>query len=115
MPSRTYSQARDWAAKACSIVREEGYSFPFDLCFKRVLGGAQFRCGQFPEALTTLTRSNGPGGTLPADLAFLAMTYARLGEAKTGARTYQPGSNNSRGTESRWGTKTEPFCVKPRQ
>jgi hypothetical protein len=58
--------------------------------FLTTLGMAQYRVGQYPEALATLTKSEKlkatNGGSLPADLAFLAMTQHRLGkkdEAKT--------------------------------
>jgi hypothetical protein len=53
------------------------------------LGLAQYRLGHFQEAVETLSRSKKLNfhGSLPADLAFLAMAHWRLGE-KDKARDY---------------------------
>ena len=49
-----------------------------------------FRCGEYSEALTTLTTSNGlHSGKEPADLAFLAMTQERLGMRNAARTTLQ--------------------------
>jgi hypothetical protein len=43
------------------------------------LGVAQFRVGEYEEALTTLTRSDERRGQIPANVAFIAMTLHQLG------------------------------------
>jgi hypothetical protein len=52
-------------------------------CLK-MLGFAQYRVGRYAEALATLTESDKlqatPEGSLPADLAFLAMARHQLGK-----------------------------------
>jgi WD40 repeat protein/tRNA A-37 threonylcarbamoyl transferase component Bud32 len=53
--------------------------------FLNTLGVAQYRAGRYQDAVATLTRSDQLnsqmfGGSRPADLAFLAMAYFRLGE-----------------------------------
>jgi uncharacterized protein HemY len=60
---------------------------PNDGNLLNTLGVGQYRLNQYPEALATLTGSaklNAPRykGPHPADLAFLAMTYHRLGQPK---------------------------------
>jgi WD40 repeat protein/tRNA A-37 threonylcarbamoyl transferase component Bud32 len=60
---------------------------PMNGYFLNTLGVAQYRAGDYEEALRTLLRSHkinvvrSPGG-IPADLAFLAMLYHRLPEHK---------------------------------
>jgi hypothetical protein len=57
---------------------------PGDGNILNTLGVAQYRAGRYVEALATLTKSEKLNttrqGTLPADLAFLAMTQQRLGQ-----------------------------------
>jgi WD40 repeat protein len=73
-----YQLAWKQAEAACRLKPGDGKTL-------NTLGVAQYRLGQYPEALATLSRSanlnaaraNGP---LPADLAFLAMTHHRLGQ-----------------------------------
>jgi dipeptidyl aminopeptidase/acylaminoacyl peptidase len=56
---------------------------PGDGNILNTLGVAQYRMGQYAEAVATLTQSDKinaeKGGSLPADLAFLAMAQHRLG------------------------------------
>ncbi len=47
--------------------------------FLNTLGVAQYRAGEHEQALQTLTRSDQLQGGHPADVAFLAMVYHRLG------------------------------------
>src|SRR5262249_30247227 len=75
-PPALYRQALGWAQTACRLAPDSG------ACLS-ALGLAQYRLGQYAEALTTLTRAealNQAGqGHQPADLAFLAMAHQRLG------------------------------------
>jgi hypothetical protein len=55
------------------------------------LGVAQYRTGKHAEALATLTRSEPLNtqqykGSIPADLAFLAMAHFQLGQKEQAAR-----------------------------
>jgi hypothetical protein len=80
-----YSRALQWAEAACRLQPEDGD-------FLNTLGVAQYRAGRFPEALQTLQRAdqlNRPRfkGSIPGDLAFLAMTTHRLGK-KDQAQNY---------------------------
>jgi WD40 repeat protein/serine/threonine protein kinase len=54
-----------------------------------ILGAAQYRAHQYPEALKTLTKADQlhPGG--PASLAFLAMTQHQLGQTDQARRTFE--------------------------
>ena len=67
-----------WQAKtACRLARDNAD-------FLNTLGAAYYRVGKYPEALQTLMRSDQlqtarSQGSLPPDLAFLAMTQYRLG------------------------------------
>jgi WD40 repeat protein/tRNA A-37 threonylcarbamoyl transferase component Bud32 len=71
-----YRRARDQAELACRLL-------PFVGAYHTTLGMAQFRLGQYAEALTTLTRADelnrmAQGSSVPADLALLAMTRWHL-------------------------------------
>jgi WD40 repeat protein len=69
-----YRQALRWAETACRREPdEEGY--------RTALGLAQYRVGQYREALATLTRADQLHPDVPAHLAFLALTCKQLGEA----------------------------------
>ena len=73
-----YRRALRLAQAACKIEPETGY-------YLNTLGVAQYRVGQFGEALATLNRSTKlnvvDGAPEPADVAFLAMTHHALGNA----------------------------------
>jgi tetratricopeptide (TPR) repeat protein len=80
MPQQTpeaYAAALKQAEAAVLAAPDNGY-------FINTLGVAQFRMGQFAEALETLTKSDKlnatKAGSIPADLAFLAMVKYRLGQ-----------------------------------
>jgi WD40 repeat protein len=73
-----YAQALRYAEAACSLKPEYGD-------YLNTLGVAQYRCGRYREALTTLTHSDqinsaGMQHSQPFDLAFLAMTQFQLGK-----------------------------------
>jgi tetratricopeptide (TPR) repeat protein len=58
---------------------------PFEGSYHTTLGMAQYRLANFQEALTTLTRADelnqaAEGGSVPADLAFLAMCRYQMRE-----------------------------------
>jgi hypothetical protein len=44
------------------------------------LGAAQYRAGQYEEALVSLNEAQALGPRVPANLAFLAMAHRRLGQ-----------------------------------
>jgi WD40 repeat protein len=74
----TYRRALRFAETLCRRL-------PFEGTYRTTLGVLQYRLGQHPEALATLTQAAGlneaeRGGPVPADLAFLAMTRYQLGE-----------------------------------
>jgi hypothetical protein len=83
-PKEAYRQALEKVNEACRLVPDSGY-------YLNTLGVAQYRVGQYANALKTLTQSDkknrfaddGPRGqkrgSLPADLAFLAMANFKLG------------------------------------
>jgi WD40 repeat protein/serine/threonine protein kinase len=69
-----YERGTRLARSACQLEPGNG-------AFLNTLGVAQYRLGSVVEALATLTRSNEiQKGKEPTDLAFLAMTYQRLGK-----------------------------------
>jgi tetratricopeptide (TPR) repeat protein len=73
-----YRLALQRAEIACRLM-------PFEGPYRTTLGMAQYRLGQYREALTTLTRADelnreARGGPVPADLALLAMTCYRMRE-----------------------------------
>jgi tetratricopeptide (TPR) repeat protein len=73
-----YRLALRQAEAACRLIAEGS-----DLL--TTLGMAQYRVGQYREAVATLTRADrinsvGPDGPVPADLAFLALAQHLLGQ-----------------------------------
>ena len=77
LPS-AYGLAVERAEVACRLM-------PFQGSYQTTLGMALYRLGKYQEALTTLTHADelnqeAPGGSVPADLAFLAMTRYQIGE-----------------------------------
>lgn len=72
-----YAAALKQAEKAVQAAPDNGN-------FINTLGVAQYRMGQYAEALTTLTKSDKlnatKNGSIPADLAFLAMVRFQLGQ-----------------------------------
>jgi WD40 repeat protein/serine/threonine protein kinase len=80
--SSSYRKALRYSEEACQLEPENGLSL-------NTLGAAYFRVGNYEKALATLLRSdqiNKPQllgwGSIPADLAFLAMTQHQLGHDK---------------------------------
>src|SRR5262249_28252555 len=72
-----YRQALNRAEAVCQLEPDNGF-------YLNTLGAAQYRVGQYEAALATLTRSDRLNAaqfkkSLPADLAFLAMTQHQLG------------------------------------
>jgi tetratricopeptide (TPR) repeat protein len=75
-----YRKAVRYSEEACQLEPENGLSL-------NTLGIAYYRVGNYEKALAMLLRSDGINktqlkGSLPADLAFLAMTHQQLGHAK---------------------------------
>jgi tetratricopeptide (TPR) repeat protein len=73
-----YGGALHQAEAACRLAPENGD-------YRNTLGVAQYRCGNYERALQTLEESNKRNTATkkhpdPADLAFLAMTFHRLGQ-----------------------------------
>jgi tetratricopeptide (TPR) repeat protein len=72
-----YAAALKHAEAAVQAAPDNGY-------FINTLGVAQYRMGQYAEALETLTKSDKlnatKNGSIPADVAFLAMVRYRLGQ-----------------------------------
>jgi dipeptidyl aminopeptidase/acylaminoacyl peptidase len=82
---RWYQQALQQAQTACRLKPGEG-------AYLSTLGLAQYRLGEYAEALKTLTRSDrlntaSPQGTEPAALAFLAMAQHQLGQQEQAQAT----------------------------
>jgi WD40 repeat protein len=76
-PLTRYHQALSWAEAACRLQPENAFYFS-------TLGVAQYRVGKCAEAVASLTRSEPLNarvhhGSIPADLAFLAMAHYQLG------------------------------------
>src|SRR5262249_46585857 len=76
--SAAYHRALLQAEEACRLE-------PTNALHVNTLGLAQYRLGQYQEALETLARSEklqatSAGGSLPADLAFRAMAQYQLGQ-----------------------------------
>jgi WD40 repeat protein len=74
-----YEKALRQAEAAHRIVSDKGEAL-------NTLGVAQYRAGKYPEAVATLLRADKANtvtfrGPIPADHAFLAMAYHRLGKA----------------------------------
>jgi WD40 repeat protein/serine/threonine protein kinase len=82
-------KAHDAGKDAYALARRQAEAAvrldPGNEAMLNTLGVAQYRTGLYPEALATLTKSEklnaARGGSQPADLAFLAMTRQRLGQA----------------------------------
>jgi tetratricopeptide (TPR) repeat protein len=78
---QAYERAVRFAEAACKVKPESGH-------YLSTLGVAQYRLGEYEEALATLAHSDEfNGGKQPADVAFLAMANQRLGrieEARAG-------------------------------
>jgi WD40 repeat protein len=77
-----YAVALDRARVACSLEPNSG-------CYVNTLAAALYRCGQFEDALKTLTLSDeinsaSASGRRPEDVAFLAMTQFKLGRQEKG-------------------------------
>jgi tetratricopeptide (TPR) repeat protein len=80
LPGQTpqvYAAALRQANAAVEAAPDNGY-------FINTLGVAQYRMEQYPEAFATLTKSDKlnatKNGSIPADLAFLAMVKYKLGQ-----------------------------------
>src|SRR5262249_30887254 len=83
LPPAYYSEALSQAEAACALAPGDGYCLT-------ALGMAQYRQGKYEEALKTLTEADrlnaqrvgiGTNGSVPADLALLALVHHRLGHA----------------------------------
>jgi len=79
-----YESALQTARTVCENVPDNG-------SFLNTLGVAEYRVGNYAEAVTSLTRSRALNresykSDLPADVAFLAMAYYRLGQSDEGLR-----------------------------
>jgi WD40 repeat protein/tRNA A-37 threonylcarbamoyl transferase component Bud32 len=75
-----YREALLQAEEACRLVPDDGN-------IVNTLGVAQYRAGHYQQAVATLLRSDRLNtanwhGSIPGDLAFLAMAYARLGQTE---------------------------------
>jgi eukaryotic-like serine/threonine-protein kinase len=75
-----YHRALRYSEEACQLEPENGLSL-------NTLGVAYYRIGNYEKALATLLRSDAINkaqfnGSIPTDLAFLAMTHQQLGHAK---------------------------------
>ena len=73
-----YRLALRQAEAACRLIPQAG-------SLLTTLGMAQYRVGEYPEAVATLTQADrinsvAPSGPIPADLAFLALAQHRLGQ-----------------------------------
>jgi tetratricopeptide (TPR) repeat protein len=84
-PIDVYRRALRQAEAVCRLFPQEGF-------FLTTLGVAQYRVGQWKEALETLTRADRINrvqsrGSLPADLAFLAMAQHQLGQKEQAQAT----------------------------
>jgi Flp pilus assembly protein TadD len=55
--------------------------------FLNTQGIAEYRAGQYPAALATLTQADSLNGGIPADLAFLAMSHHQLGNSEKAKET----------------------------
>src|SRR5262249_14997768 len=81
-----YRRAQQQAEISCRLL-------PFEGSHQTTLGMAQYRLGQYQEALATLTHADElnqalHGRSVPADLALLAMTRYRLGENDRARETW---------------------------
>jgi WD40 repeat protein/tRNA A-37 threonylcarbamoyl transferase component Bud32 len=86
-PEADFRRGLRMAEEAGRLEPESSGNYP---AFLNTLGVAQYRTGQYREALATLKRSNQlQGNREPADLAFLAMTRHRLGQAEAARATLE--------------------------
>ena len=81
-----YRQALRWAERAGELTRDDGSML-------NTLGVAQYRTGQYEQALKTLSQSEQLnakdrrfGGPHPSDLAFQAMAHHQLGHKEEAAK-----------------------------
>jgi tetratricopeptide (TPR) repeat protein len=82
-----YPLARRWAEAACRLRPQDG-------SLLATLGMAQYRVGDYQQAVDILTRAgqlnaDSPAGPAPADLAFLAMALYRLDKRREAEATLQ--------------------------
>jgi WD40 repeat protein len=82
-----YSLALRFAQAACRLNPQDG-------SYLTTLGMSQYRAGQYPEAVDTLTRAGrlnaaAADAPLPADLAFLSMAQFRVGNQREAKTTLQ--------------------------
>jgi tetratricopeptide (TPR) repeat protein len=82
-----YRKALRYSQEACQLEPKNGLSL-------NTLGVAYCRVGSYEKALETLRRSDQINkieneGSIPEDLAFLAMTQQRLGHAKEAQAEFQ--------------------------
>jgi WD40 repeat protein len=81
-------RALRFAEAACRIMPDNGSCL-------NTLGVAQYRAGNYPEAIATLTRAeqlhakDNPVGAVPEDLAFLALAYGKLGQREKAQEYYR--------------------------
>jgi tetratricopeptide (TPR) repeat protein len=75
-------RALEVARRACELRPENG-------AFLNTLGVAQYRAGLFEEARATLVHADRLNDGHPADIAFLAMTLARLGRVEEAQREFE--------------------------
>jgi WD40 repeat protein len=101
-----YREALGWAEAACRLAGSHYYL--------TTMGVAQYRTGRYQDALTTLTQAEPLNakqfkGSIPADLAFLAMTHYQLGH-KSESATYLRRLREAM-TEPRWANDAESQAV----
>jgi eukaryotic-like serine/threonine-protein kinase len=77
---KTYQRALRYAETACRLKPGTGF-------YLNTVGVAQFRSGRYADAVATLLQSDQinrkeQGSSIPADIAFLAMAYYRLGQTQ---------------------------------
>ena len=75
-----YRFALRQAEAACRLAPEQSK-------YRTTLGVAQYRVGQYQQALATLTQAGPPNPGVPADLAFLAMAQHQLAQKEQARAT----------------------------
>jgi serine/threonine-protein kinase len=78
-PSELNAAALHAAEEACRLDPQNG-------SYANTLGVALYRVGRYAEALDTLKHSDRLNGGHPADVAFLAMAHARIGQIDSARR-----------------------------